>query len=186
MEDNNVLAKYLLWASMRSTVVSASASLLKCRDGKQSQALFAHSWLRILTGFHLTGADRDGRPKAGVWLSVAVNDHCVGSWASNVVTTCIISSKIIILPPPTGCSLCGSGRRCCGGAALLTWHTDFAKPLGPLQFVRKSSPQPWAAPKHAQVINHSVGLLKAVSPKECGGRSRRDLSSCSAWLRKSQ
>lgn len=42
MEDNNVLANYLLQASIQSMVVYASASLLKCRDGKQSQAHCLH------------------------------------------------------------------------------------------------------------------------------------------------
>lgn len=97
MENNYVLEKYLLWAWIQSMFVSQHLSWNQGWEA-ESGTLFAHSWLHILTGFHPTGAGRDGRPKAGVGLCVAVSDHCVGSWASNVVTTCINSYKITMLP----------------------------------------------------------------------------------------
>ena len=89
------------------------------------------------------------------------------SGVSNVVTTCIISSKItkVVLLPPTGWFSCGSDYSCCGSAAPLTWHIGFAKPLGPLQFAGKSSPRLLGAPKPALVINRSVGL--DVGVKSC-------------------
>lgn len=75
----------------------------------ESGTLFAHSWLRILAGSHPAGADGAGRPKAGLWLCAAANDRCVGSWPSNVVTTCTKSCKNHNAPPPRGCSSCGRG-----------------------------------------------------------------------------
>lgn len=83
--NNNVLAKYLyivLRAQLcfRASCLSLSISVEMQRWEAESGMLFAHSWLCIVTRFHLTGVDRGRRPKAGVWLSVMGNDRYVGSW----------------------------------------------------------------------------------------------------------